>query len=253
MHVDAVETARMSIYLNAALAGFPIDGLWDDGTRFLFARAGDVVADDPRRWLATHKQCRGFKTRMRRRKMASQLPVWYQTSHWALKVLMPDGEYAWRPSYELRTESGFARRVCLVTYRPEVRGEDVALRKRDLTKLAGDLRSVLKQLIALTGSRIPAWQSTFIGLLANLDGAESEQTTRVVPREVLGELPARVVNTAFVANVFTGMGNWGDNKYDPDIQPVVENLTASLFTLLAEGLEHAVDSTLPPSIQRPVT
>lgn len=249
MHVDAIETARMAIYLNAALAGFAVDKFWGDGTRFRKAATHEVLADDPLQWLATQKLCRGFRTRIRCRETAPQLPVWYQASHWVLKALTPDGEQAWRPSYRVQAGPGSADRLWLVTYSPDRRGDDAPCPWRDLDELADDLRSVLKQLIAVTRSHIPAWQDTFNGLLGKLDGVESEPLVPAVPPEVLTELPARVVDTVFSANVFRGMGNWGDNIYD---HPDVEGLTASLFNLLAAGLARAVDSTTPTTIERPV-
>jgi hypothetical protein len=246
MHMDAIETARTAIYLNAKLAGFPVDKFWGDGTRFRDSATRKVIAEDPASWLATLTQCKGFKTRMRFRKGEDRFPLHARTSHWVLKVVGPHAEQALRPSYEAPVQAGSDRRLWLVTYNPEHKGNDIPVGRRDLAQLAADLRTVLKQLIALTGSRVAPWQPTFIDLLTKFDADDGARMTPAVPTEVLGELPARIVGVACAANLFRGMGNWADNIYDADIQPRVEELTAALFNALADGLQRAVDSTLPP-------
>lgn len=245
MHVDEVETARMAIYLNAILGGHSVGKFWGDGARFVSAPGGRLLARDPEDWLAQQENCRGFGAQTRRSNGPSQLPIWFRESHWVLKTYTPDVELAWRPSYEIRDQPGGARQLWLVTYCPELDGTDVVFTGRDLKEIADELSSVLNNLIALTGSRIPPWQDTFIELEAKLKGKIPKPMAPPVPQEVLADLPARLVDTAFSANIFGGMGNWGDNSYDPDIQPSVEQLTASLFVLLAEGLVGAVDSTRP--------
>jgi hypothetical protein len=245
MHVDAVETARMAIYLNAALAGHPIERFWGDGARFVSEPGGNIFASDPREWLATQTDCRSVQTRMRWDESSSQLPIWFQAFHWVLKARVGDVVTAWRPSYEIQDQPGSTKRLWLVTYYPEIEGNDAKVSGRKLGETIDELSLVLKSLIELTGRRIAGWRNTFSDLLAQLEGRSPERMKPPVPPDVLGVQPRRLIETAFSAQIFTGMGNWGDNMYDPDIQPTVEKLTASLFILLADGLMRAVDMTTP--------
>lgn len=267
MHVDAVETARMAIYLNAVVAGHSIAKFWGDGARFVSAPGGPIVGRDPPEWLATIVSCRGLNVAMRSSKLHlaanaidfgrglnvamrsgvryPQLPIYQQASHWVLKVHSADGAAAWRPSYEIRDEPGLGRRLWLVSYCPE-EGDDAPIPRRDLAETTKQLSAVLKGLITLTGERIPAWQDKFIGLLATLEGREPTHLDPALPRDVLADLPNRLVGTAFAAQVFRGMGNWGDYFDNDEIyQAEGERLNSNLYSLLAEALVGAVDTTMP--------
>ncbi len=244
MHVDAVETARMAIYLNAVAGGHSIEKFWGDGARFVSAPGGNVIGRDPLEWLSTIKECRGFSVMMRSDKRFPKLPIWFHASHWTLKAYSASGAAEWRPSYDIQTEPGSARRLWVVSYYPD-EGGDAPVGRLEIAEIMEQLSAVLKSLIALTSAHIPAWQDTFVGLLATLEGRKPMRMDPQLPQDVLADLPSRLIGTVFAAHLFTGMGNWGDNVYDDDIQSDVERLTAVLFHVLAEALPVAVDTTRP--------
>ena len=243
-HVDAIETARMAICLNAVVTGRAIDRFWGDGAQFVSGPGGHVVARDPIGWLATMQECQGFNVSLRWDERLPEFPIWFQPSRWVLKVHSNGTISAWRPSFKVQDAPDSVRRLWLVTYYPED-GDDAPVPKRELVDIADRLSEVLQGLITLTGERIPHWQPTFIGLLAILDGRAPPYAENQLPQDILGDLANRLFGTVSAANLFSGMGNWGDNSYDDDVHAEIGRLTADLFFLLIEAVISVVKTTWP--------